>query len=186
MASPMNDLKNLLSGPTLEAAPGLLGWVLERQLPAGVIRGRIIETEAYLETDEASHSFRGQTARNRSMFGPAGHAYVYFTYGMHFCLNVVTGRPGTGEAVLIRSLQIFEGEELALANRNDRRPLADGPGKLCQALNIGRDLDGHDLGAMPLILRPGPVFPEERMNAGVRIGIRHAQERPYRFWLTGP
>ena len=176
-------MHDLLARSSLEAAPLLLGWVLERELPGGTIRGRIMETEAYFEEDPASHSFRGETARNRSMFGPPGHAYVYFTYGMHFCMNVGTGAAGTGQGVLIRALEIVDGADLALANRNGKLPLATGPGRLCQALGIDRTMDGHDFGQAPLRLVPGPLRENETIHSGPRVGISQAKELPYRFWV---
>ena len=179
-----NPLQDELSGHTLEVAPRLLGWLLERELPEGIIRGRITETEAYLRNDAASHTFRGMTARNRSMFGPPGHAYVYFTYGMHYCMNVVTQEAGMGEGVLIRSLDIIEGSELALNNRGGRLPLAIGPGRLCQALRIGPELDGHDLASPPLRLLPMPPVDPEESVVGPRIGLSVSQDLPYRFRIN--
>lgn len=176
-------MHEILSKHSTEVAPQLLGWILERQLPGGIIRGRITETEAYHQDDPASHSFRGQTERNRSMFGAAGHAYVYFTYGMHFCMNIVTGPAGSGEGVLIRALEIIEGEELTLANRGGKLPLATGPGRLCQALKIDRSMDGHDLTQVTLKLLPGKLQDHEIIRNGPRIGIQQAKEMPYRFWL---
>lgn len=168
--------------PTLQAAPKLLGWRVRRGLPEGFIEGRIVETEAYLGTDDpASHTHRGRTPRNSVMFGEFGHLYVYFTYGMHFCANIVTQGSGCGEAVLIRALEITEGAELALINRKGRLPLADGPAKLCQALRIDRDLTGHDLGSGSLLLLPGELKPGEEIIQGPRIGISKAVDLPYRF-----
>lgn len=141
--------------------------------------GIVIETEAYGRDDPASHSVRGPTARNASMFGPAGHAYVYRSYGIHLCLNVV-GRPG--EAVLIRALRPTEGQGI-MALRRGRANLCNGPGRLTQALGVrpeddGAPFDGADL-SLVLADDPGPVV------AGPRIGISRAQDRPWRFGLAG-
>jgi DNA-3-methyladenine glycosylase len=178
----MQNLGSLLTGDTVDIARRLLGCLLERQLPEGRILGRITETEAYLRDDPASHSFRGETARNRAMFGPPGHAYVYFTYGMHYCLNVATQEAGIGEGVLIRSLEILEGAELALANRGGRLPLATGPGRVCEALRLDTGMSGHDLGQPPLRLLLG-TDPPGSILVGPRIGIRQAADLPYRFRL---
>lgn len=182
----------------MDAAPRLLGCRLVRLFPRGVrVVGRIVETEAYTEDDPASHTFRGQTPRNAPMFGPAGSAYVYVSYGMHHCLNIVTGREGTGEAVLVRALVIEEGEALARRHRSwgekPARGLADGPGKLCQALAIGLDLNGSDLlrpieslGAGALVLQDGLVEGGETLSVTPRVGISKATDWPRRFLLHRP
>ena len=151
--------------------------------------GRIVEVEAYLGADDpASHAFRGPTARNRSMFGPPGHAYVYFTYGMHYCLNVVTGPEGQPHAVLLRALQPTRGLTRWRAARPDLplARIASGPGRLCRALGLSRSHDGLDLtrSALTLSARPHGYDPGA-IRAGPRIGIRTAREAPYRFWLPG-
>jgi DNA-3-methyladenine glycosylase len=161
--------------------------ILVRVLPDGTrLAARIVETEAYGETDPASHSFRGPTERNAVMFGPAGRLYVYFTYGMHFCANVVTGRRGEGSAVLLRAAEPLEGVDAmrALRRIDDARLLCAGPGRLCQALGIDRGDSGEDL------LRGERVWLEraarpEAISVGPRVGIRHAVDRPWRFWVTG-
>ncbi len=175
----------------LEVAPDLLGAILVRELDGQRLAGRIVEVEAYLGgEDAASHAFRGPTPRNRSMFGPPGHAYVYLIYGVHHCLNIVTGPEGDGQAVLIRALEPLEGIELIRVNRRGvaHRQLTNGPGKLCQALAIDRRLDGHDLClGETLWLEPGPQ-PEESICAGPRVGVRGddlALNRPWRFYLKG-
>jgi len=135
--------------------------VLWHDSPAGLVVVRLVEVEAYMGTaDPASHAFRGQTARNAVMFGPPGYAYVYFTYGMHFCVNLVCQPSGQASAVLVRAGQVIEGIELAAKRRSDRardRDLARGPARLCQALGIDRGMDGTDLctPGSPLGVGPG-------------------------------
>ncbi len=167
----------------LQAAPALLGAVLVRELDGRLLAGRIVETEAYLPDDPASHSFRGRTARNAAMFGPAGRAYVYFTYGNHFCLNIVTGPEGRGEAVLVRALEPLDGLDVmaGLRGRSQLRDLLSGPGKLCQAMAIDRALDGHPLDRPPLRLLTDGWEPGEVVTT-VRVGIRHGADRPWRFY----
>lgn len=145
--------------------------------------GRIVETEAYTADDPASHSFGGRTARNAVMFGPAGHLYVYLSYGIHRCANIVTGASGEGQAVLIRAVEPLDGIELMMLRRR-REPLADGPGKLCQALGITLDDDGVDLTRSPRIrlLDDGTPPPAEPIT-GPRIGITRAVDAPWRFRL---
>jgi len=143
-----------------------------------------VEVEAYEEGDPASHSFRGRTARTEVMFGRPGHLYVYFTYGMHFCCNVVTGREGEGSAVLLRAAEPVEGlpEMFRRRRTEDPRLLCAGPGRLTQAFGIGRGDNGIDLVRGPdlRIVRGEPV-PEELVERGPRIGIRVATDRPWRL-----
>ena len=151
---------------------------------AGVVTsGRIIETEAYTADDPASHSFRGVTARNAVMFGPAGRLYVYLSYGVHFCANVVTGVVGDGQAVLLRAVEPLEGVD-EMHRRRGRTPLADGPGKLCQAFGItlhhnGAELDGT---SRVRVLDDGTPPPTNPV-VGPRVGITKAVDRPWRFRL---
>ncbi len=175
----------------VEVAPDLLGKVLVREIEGRRLTGRIVEVEAYLGSeDAASHAFRGPTPRNRSMFGPPGHAYVYLIYGMHHCLNIVTGPEGDGQAVLIRALEPLEGIEIMRARRGgvpDRR-LTNGPGKLCQALGIDKRLDGHDLCLGETLWLEAGRPPAEPICAGPRVGVRGddlALNRPWRFYLKG-
>jgi DNA-3-methyladenine glycosylase len=175
--------------PSTEVAPDLLGRVLVRVLPSGErLVARLVETEAYQEDDAASHSFRGRTARTEVMFGPPGHLYVYFTYGMHFCMNVVTGLGGEGSAVLLRAAEPLEGLDAmrALRGLDDVRALCSGPGKLCQALGVGRSDNGLDVvRGSGLSVRQGEAVGADRLEATPRIGIRQAAEVPWRFIVRG-
>ena len=177
--------------PTIVVARALLGALLVRTLPEGRLVGRIVETEAYLHDDPACHGVRElpdgslihrRTKRNAAMFGPPGHAYVYFTYGYHFLFNVVTAPDDIPEAVLIRAIEPLEGIEVMARNRgmNHLHQLTNGPGKLAQALAIDKALDGHHLAQPPLRLEPGD--PVDDIIAATRIGISRAQERLYRFY----
>lgn len=167
----------------------LLGCRLVREIDGRHEGGRIVETEAYVGAeDSASHAYRGVTPRNRVMFGPPGQAYVYFVYGMHHMLNVVAGPEGEPGAVLIRGIHPEEGVESMQIRRRGRRPLADGPGKLCQALDIDRSFDDWDLTAgRRLWISAGPVVPAERIQMGPRVGIGYAlaehRNAPWRFRL---
>ena len=187
--------REFLSRPAQEVAPDLLGCVFEHETADGLVAVALTEVEAYAgEVDPASHAYRGRTVRNAVMFGPAGHAYVYFTYGMHFCVNVVCMPPGTASAVLLRAGEVIAGEELARARRGPAstpRDLARGPARLCQALGIDRRLDGADLSdeASPLRLRKAvaTVRSEEKtaIHTGPRVGVREGADVPWRFWLDG-
>lgn len=168
---------------TLSLAPALLGCILRRDTPEGSMEGLIIETEAYTSDDPASHSFRGRTRRNASMFLPPFHAYVYRSYGVHFCLNVTSGPEGTGEAVLVRSLFPTSGIDLMRRNRRnapDAR-LTRGPGNLCSALAIDTGLDGHDLSKPPLALVVPAAYTPLSPPGTPRIGISKARERLWRY-----
>ncbi|WP_433287317.1 DNA-3-methyladenine glycosylase [Micromonospora sp. CA-244673] len=187
-ASDLSVLSDLLAGPVVPAARGLLGC----RLTGHGVTVRITEVEAYAGTagDPASHAHRGRTPRNAVMFGPAGHAYVYFTYGMHWCVNVVTGPDGEASAVLLRAGEVVDGLDAA----RERRPavrkdvdLARGPARLCAALGIDRSVYGADLLGDGLVrLRPplAPV-PEAAVTAGPRVGVTGAHDVPWRFWITG-
>ncbi|HEX3946151.1 MAG TPA: DNA-3-methyladenine glycosylase [Acidimicrobiales bacterium] len=175
-----------LAVDALAAAP----WLLNKLLARGDRVGRIVEVEAYRGADDpASHAFRGPTARNGVMFGPAGHLYVYFSYGMHWCANIVCGDQGTAQAVLVRALAPVAGLEAMWAARPvARRPsdLASGPAKLCQALGItGADSGADLLGPGPVRLLSDGALPPEDPGQGPRIGITAAADRPWRWWVTG-
>jgi len=173
-------------------APQLLGHFLFRNTAQGSGGGAIVETEAYLADDPASHGFAGQTERNRSMYGPPGRAYVYFIYGNHFCVNAVCRPSGCAEAILIRAIEATWGEAWMRQNRkvSDPRQLTNGPAKLCAALHIDRKLDGADLCDVhsPLYIATNPdreTFLTERgaMITSTRVGISRAADRPLRFYL---
>ena len=180
MTPPPPPLEQRLSGPVLEVAPTLLGAHLSH---AGVTV-RLTEVEAYAGADDpGSHAYRGPTPRTRAMFGPAGRLYTYFTYGMHWCATVVTGPAGEASAVLLRGAEVVGGLDLARERRPGTRDrdLARGPACLCRALAIGRDQDGLDLTGHLELADPVATA---RTSTGPRVGLRHAADRPWRFWLT--
>jgi DNA-3-methyladenine glycosylase len=164
----------------LVVAPDLLGKILV----SGHCAGRIVETEAYMQDDRASHSFRGPRLGNKVMFGPPGHLYVYFIYGMHFCANVVTGEDDVGEAVLIRALEPLKGmTEMRMRRPNVERTveMCNGPGKLTRALGIGRDNNGADLLRSRIRVVDDGVEPPMFPDASPRIGITEAVDYPWRW-----
>jgi DNA-3-methyladenine glycosylase len=203
--------RETFAGGAVEVAPALLGCVIEHDTPEGLVAVALTEVEAYHgQADPASHAYRGKTLRNAVMFGPPGHAYVYFTYGMHFCVNLVCLPEGTASAVLLRAGRVVEGEDLARARRTAPGPggrdLARGPARLCQALGIAREQNGADVcdpasplrvrwpapaeyrpaGAGPVAAGPGPVeLAGPAISAGPRVGVSAAGERPWRFWISG-
>ena len=187
--------REFFARPSVTVAPELLGCVLEHETPEGLVAVKLTETEAYAgRSDPASHSYRGRTPRNAIMWGPPGFAYVYFTYGMHFCVNVVClGEQGSASAVLLRAGAIVAGEELARARRHRGaapvapRDLARGPARLCQALGIDRSLDGADMCATssPLRIRVGQPARSAKIATGPRVGVSSAAEVPWRYWLDG-
>ena len=202
--------RNFFARPSVEVAPDLLGCVLEHETADGLVAVELTEVEAYAgRSDPASHAYRGKTARNAVMFGPPGHAYVYFTYGMHFCVNVVClGEKGSASAVLLRAGRVIAGDELARARRTRGttaiapRDLARGPARLCQALGIDRSQNGADMvsAGSPLRMLSGAGNParsalvasEDGHRAtprgivtGPRVGVSSAAEIPWRFWYDG-
>lgn len=179
------DKFSILTGPAHRAAPRLLGCELVRNIDGHTLRGRIVETEAYDQTDTASHSYKGITNRNQVMFGPSGHLYVYFTYGMHYCCNIVTGPEGQGSAVLIRAIEPIEGLDIMTSLRKGQASpnLTNGPAKLCQAFGIDKKLNGHDLQTEPLKLIIHPELPARGIIQTTRIGISQAKEKPWRFYI---
>lgn len=179
---------SLLRSDAAAVARALLGARLRSSVGGESCTGVIVETEAYLGSgDPASHAATraGVTDRNRTMFGPAGRSYVYRSYGIHWCLNVVTGEAGVGQAVLIRGVEPLEGAEVMLGRRRGRRPLAAGPGRLGQALAVTGELDGHDLSRPPLELLAGWPVPGERVARTGRVGVSRAPEWPLRFVVRG-
>ena len=173
--------------PALEVARDLLGHRLVSTVGGRLTSGVIVETEAYDgPEDPASHAatLSGLTKRNAVMFGPAGFSYVYRIYGMHWCMNVVTGPEGEAGAVLLRGLHAMEGLEV-MKQRRGRDPLSTGPGRLCQALGITGDLYRHDLRAQPLELRAGWAVPIDLVGVSTRIGVSAAADWPYRFYVIG-
>jgi len=171
---------------TIEAARSILGRVIVHRTPGGIIAGRIVEAEAYTSNDPSCHACKGMTKRNARMFGPPGHAYIYFTYGMYFCLNAVTAPEGVGEAVLIRAAEPLEGIELMEKNRGTDvlTNLASGPGKLCMAFGLDKRENGLDLTGSNLTIVDDGFTPGDIVTA-TRIGIRLATDRPWRFYLAG-
>lgn len=183
-----NDpLDKLLNRPAEIAAARLLGCHLIREIDGQQLVGRIVEVEAYSQEDVASHSYRGQTPRTKVMFGPPGFLYVYFTYGMHYCCNVVVGPSGHGSAVLIRALEPISGQEAMSQHRRglSGAALTNGPAKLCQALQIDRALNGHDLRLEPLQLLIEPPINQDDIVQTTRIGISRGQDVPWRFYIRG-
>ncbi|HHX74615.1 MAG TPA: DNA-3-methyladenine glycosylase [Firmicutes bacterium] len=173
--------------PTAEVARLLLGKILVHHSPEGLTAGRIVETEAYLaQEDPACHAARGMTRRNAPMFGPAGTAYIYLIYGVHHCFNVVTGKEGEGEAVLIRALEPLCGLDLMQARRNvgHKTKLCSGPGNLCRAMKITPLLNGHPLSRPPLYLAADGYEGFETVTT-TRVGISLAAELPLRFYIAG-
>lgn len=176
-----------MAGTALDVAPRLLGKVLRGDGAAG----RIVEVEAYMGAeDPASHAFRGRTERNATMFGPAGRLYVYFSYGMHFCCNVVCGPSGIAQAVLVRALEPIDGLDVMQSRRaaaRRREDLCSGPAKLCQALGIDRRMDGVDLfdPAAAVQLIDDGVAPPPSATRSPRVGISVATERRWRYSVPG-
>ncbi len=173
--------REFFARPVHEVAPELVGAMLQ----VDGVGGRIVEVEAYDQDDPASHSFRGRTARTASMFGPAGHAYVYRSYSVHWCLNLVCAEDGRAEAALVRALEPTFGLDEMRGRRGleAERSLCSGPGKLCQALGITRDHDGLPLDEPPFELLARESEPP--LAVGTRIGITRAVEQPWRYGLAG-
>lgn len=169
-------------------ARDLLGRILFYRTPEGLLAGRIVETEAYTgETDPASHAFRGRTARNAGMFGVAGHAYVYLSYGMHYCLNVTADAPGVAGAVLLRALEPLAGMEI-MGRGGDHGPevrLLSGPGKIGRGFGLTLNDNGRDFTRDPLGLAAGTPLPDREVAISRRIGISRAVDLPYRFSVIG-
>ena len=177
--------------PTLQVARALLGKVIVHRTESGLLSGRIVETEAYLgSNDPASHAYRGKTGRNSVMFSLGGTLYVYFTYGMHFCANVVTGVEGKAGAVLIRGVEPIEGIDLMRQNRGfaddgKDRQLTNGPAKFCQAFGIAREQNGVDLCGKLLFIADAPSMEPKHVGTSSRIGITIGKEKQWRFFMKG-
>ena len=197
---------DFLENPSDVAAPLLLGCTLTRTITLNgekhKLVARIVETEAYDQDDPASHAFGGPSDRNAAMFGPAGHLYVYVSYGMHHCCNVVCGPEGFGSGCLVRAVEPLEGtaamRELREAGRAGKeqaerarkhplklRDLTNGPGKVCAALGIDKELYGHDLTVEPLVLEFAPLLPGETIGCSPRVGISKNADAPKRFFIEG-
>ena len=197
---------DFLENPSDVAAPLLLGCTLTRTLTLNgekhKLVARIVETEAYDQDDPASHAFGGPSDRNAAMFGPAGHLYVYVSYGMHHCCNVVCGPEGFGSGCLVRAVEPLEGVEVMRelreagragkeqAERTRKHPLklrdlTNGPGKVCAALGIDKELYGHDLTVEPLVLDFAPLLPGETIGCSPRVGISKNIDAPKRFFIEG-
>jgi DNA-3-methyladenine glycosylase len=179
-----------LTRPALELAPDILGGLLVSSSPEGTVAVRITEVEAYEGADDpGSHAFRGRTRRNEVMFGRAGHLYVYFTYGMHWCANVVCGPAGVASAVLLRAGEVIRGLTVARSRRPSARTdneLARGPARLASTLGLGPAHNGLDLcdPDSRLVLQPADG-PPGRISTGPRVGLARAADRPWRYWITG-
>ena len=189
---------DFLENPSDVAAPLLLGCTLTRTITLNgekhKLVARIVETEAYDQDDPASHAFGGPGERNAAMFGPAGHLYVYVSYGMHHCCNVVCGPEGFGSGCLVRAVEPLEGvevmRELREAGRAYKHPLklrdlTNGPGKVCAALGIDKELYRHDLTVEPLVLDFAPLLPGETIRRSPRVGISKNIDAPKRFFIEG-
>ena len=182
--------RSFFARPSTEVAPDLLGRVLSRRLADGTrLTARLVEVEAYEQGDPASHSYKGRpTPRTEVMFGPPGRLYVYFTYGQHFCSNVVTGTDGVGSAVLLRAAEPLQGLEIMAANRgtDDVRLLCSGPARLTQAFGIAWEQNGTDLVRdLSLILLSGLPLSPRAIGTSTRVGVSVGGERPWRFFERG-
>jgi DNA-3-methyladenine glycosylase len=179
--------RRFFARPSLEVAPELLGCVVVND----AVAVRLTEVEAYDgANDPGSHAFTGPTARNEVMFGPPGHLYVYFTYGMHWCANLVCGQPGTAGAVLLRAGEVVAGADVARTRRpaaRSDRDLARGPARLAAALGLSRTDNGADVCRPDLSMRilDGSGVDPERIRSGPRVGLARAADRPWRFWIDG-
>lgn len=184
----MDSLQKILQLETTEVAKKLLGhYLISKQNNVNII-GKIVETEAYLENDEAAHSFNGKTKRNLAMYAKAGTCYVYISYGLHYCMNIVTTHPDKGEAVLIRALEPISGIKQMQINRSKTNliDLCSGPGKLTQALGISLKDNNKDLlsrNSQFYLSYNNHLIDETQIVATPRVGISKAKEKPYRFYI---
>jgi len=184
--------RSFYSRPTLRVARDLLGKYFIRRAGRFVFVGKIVEVEAYRGSiDPASHAYRGKTPRNEVMFGEAGHLYVYFTYGMHFCANVVTECPGKAGAVLLRALEPIRGLERMKLNRTtkgrslDLFQLTNGPAKFCQAFSIVRNDNGTDLLGDRIYITEGEPVVDSEVSRSQRVGIRTGRDKKWRYFVKG-
>jgi DNA-3-methyladenine glycosylase len=180
--------RRFFARPTLDVARDLVGRTLVSQSPEGTVAGRLVEVEAYCGAqDPASHAFRRATPRNSVMFGPPGHLYVYFTYGMHFCANIVTEPAGTAGAVLLRAVEPLHGLDLMAERRGvtEAALLARGPARLCQAFGLGRSDNGADLMDGPIWVTRARRL-KAPVKSSIRIGLRPGMDQPWRFYEEGP
>ncbi|MEJ2890725.1 DNA-3-methyladenine glycosylase [Actinomycetospora aeridis] len=184
--------RSVLADDVLPAARHLLGCELASDTPQGEVRLRLVEVEAYRGADDpGSHCYRGRTPRNEVMWGPAGHLYVYFVYGMHFCANIVCLRDGVAGAVLVRAGEVLSDVGAAHARRPTARgrdtELARGPARLCALLGLGREHNGVDVLApsSPVRLSAGTPVADADVRTGPRVGVAAGQERPWRLWVAG-
>ena len=191
MPDPLEPLpRSFFDRPVLEVAPDLLGRLVVHRTEDGSVMARLTEVEAYDgPNDPGSHAYRGRSKRNGTMFGPPGHVYVYFTYGMHYCMNLVCGPPGMPTGILLRAAEITDGVELARKRRQTAksdRELARGPARLVESLAVARADDGADIcGAGPLTVHYGTPPARELIRTGPRVGLRDAPDYPWRFWIEG-
>jgi DNA-3-methyladenine glycosylase len=188
--NPLLDREELRDD-VVAAAVRLLGCTVEADTPDGTVAVRLVEVEAYRGADDpASHSFRGRTPRNEVMFGPPGHLYVYFVYGMHFCANVSCLPDGRAGAVLLRAGEVVSDPAVARVRRPTARrdhDLARGPARLASLLGLTREHNGVDVtdAASPVRLRPGEPVAASRVRTGPRVGVATARDVPWRFWIDG-
>ena len=181
--------------PTLTIAKELLGKYLIRKIRNQTLIGKIVEVEAYLgENDPASHAYHGKTQRNDVMFWGGGHLYVYFTYGMHFCANIVTEEEGKGRAVLLRAVEPIAGIEVMKRFRKMKRKMGEsaakvnatnGPAKFCEAFIIKREQNGTDLLGQDIYITQGENIPRSKIISSKRIGITNGSEKKWRFYIKG-
>lgn len=179
----------------LTIAKELLGKIIVHESPEGTTAGMVVETEAYRgPEDKAAHSYGGRrTARNDVMYGEKGHAYVYFIYGMYFCVNITAGNvPGKPEAILLRALEPVAGEEIMAGRRRfvlgQRANLTNGPGRLCMAMGITKTQNKMNLTAPPLYVKDAPPIPQNEIVETTRVGVEYSEEwksRPWRFYIKG-
>ncbi|MEW6062462.1 MAG: DNA-3-methyladenine glycosylase [Bacteroidota bacterium] len=172
---------------TLTVAKDLLGKIFVHNIGKKILSGKIVEVEAYLHNDPACHAFRGMTERNKVMFNEGGYVYVYFTYGVHYCANIVTYKKGVGEAVLIRAVEPITGIEVMKKNRHTDVKhlynLTNGPAKFTQAFGLGREHNGISLLGNEIFLLRGEQIPPSKIIATTRIGITAGREKKWRFYI---